>query len=266
MKKISSILLSAVLVLSLLAGCASDPKAALMKAVEKNNTLTSYESNMDIKMKVETAGVTMDMPITGNVKVAQKDGKMVMSTDMNMETMGVKMAIKIYMADNFMYMDILNQKMKMEVPMDELQNAEKSLGGLDQDVIKEVKTESADGGTKYTVTVDETKMKDFAEAILAKSQVGTGGSAAAGLQSLEGATFSNVQMYLIIGKDGYVTEQWVSMDMTMTTPATEAAAEMEMKMSVDMTNTFVNPGQEVTITPPEDLDAYVLADDTGAIA
>lgn len=261
MKKLTALILCLVMVAALFTACSEDPKTALANATAKTSELASYESNAKINMKVSVSGVSMDIPIDANVKYSKKDDAIQMSTDMALELMGMQMEMNMYYADGVMYTDAMGQKLKTAMDLEELSKTSASVVPMESDMITELKTEKVDAGTKYTPTIDDTKMSEFANTVMKKAQTGAG--EAADLDALENTDFSNVQTYVIVNADGYAVEQWVSMDIVAKAEmpdATGETAETEIKMTIEMTNNIVNPGQEVTVTAPENLEDYQSAD------
>ncbi len=68
-------------------------------------------------------------------------------------------------------------------------------------------------------------------------------------------SFEDIKIKLTVNKDGYLSEYDLSfvMNMSMSMMGTEVLA----KITTDCPIVINNPGKEVIVTPPEDLDSYV---------
>lgn len=252
MKKIISMLLVIALSAVVLTACSpADPKEALMKASQKSSTLNEMDGTLAMDITMTMAGQELKMPITGDIKYVKAEDKLEMLTNMNMELMGQKLDMAVYYKDGYMYTSAMDQKVKIATDIETATKQAMSVAPVESDMLKEVTTEKVDGGTKYIVTIDETKMNDYLTQVLGSTM----GSAGMGVGTMN---LSNMKdYYMVVNSEGYVTEQNISCDMTMNVNGGEAVGEVEVQATMALNLKVNNPGKPVTITAPADLDAYV---------
>lgn len=173
---------------------------------------------------------------------------------MSLEFMSMKVQMQMYYTDGYMYMDAMGQKTKEAMPIEDAMKVFGGMSDMSGDMITEIKTEKVEGGTKYTPTIDEANMMDYVGSLLEKAKDTMGGAGNAE-DYMDDVNIKNLQTYIIVGNDGYISEQWMSMDLDADVEEAEAT---DVSMSMEMTNTFVDPGKDVTVTLPDDLDEYTL--------
>lgn len=247
MKKAQHVLslVSALALAALLSGCgAKTPEDVYIDAVKKQSELKDMHTISDVEMNVSAMGVSMPVTMTMDM-LAKNSGQpdMQMQLDMSMDMMGMALDLGSYYADGWMYMDILDTKVKTETPIDDAmdQQMQLDLSGLDTENLVELTMEDGEEGAKVLhFTVDGQLLTDSLSQIT--TQMG---------QDISSTELGVCDITLTVGKDGYFHQ----MDCTM--PVTIETGDTPMEMEMTMSTQFVDPGQPVEITPPTDLDSYM---------
>lgn len=125
-------------------------------------TLDSFEADMDIKMGIETMGVSMDVPMQYNVKAAglKGDNPVTFST-VSMTMMGVTMKTEAYTEGEWCYITAFGQGMKMKAgenteEYDGYADIESVIKEIPEDILSDVEiTENSDGTKTVSVAVSD---------------------------------------------------------------------------------------------------------------
>lgn len=266
--------MAAVLLLSL-AGCSGTPDQggtssaattttaakpdawALFKtAAEKSGALTSVNADYTVKVKVEVEGSAIATNISGNVKSSGEGDARKAAVTGTMEMLGQSVPMASYYADGFSYAETLGMKIKTPVSYEDFAG-EAGYSFADTDEMNETDFKSAavteeNGLTKIALPMSEA---------LAKKLAGTAAESAA--EGLGETKFTDFKAVFVIDAAGYLSEMTVdctaSVTMDLSDPTgsgDESAAQQEMTMVINMAMKYVNPGEEVTVTLPENLDEY----------
>lgn len=279
--RIGAASLAAVLLLSL-AGCSGTPDQggtssaattttaakpdawALFKtAAEKSGALTSVNADYTVKVKVEVEGSAIATNISGNVKSSGEGDARKAAVTGTMEMLGQSVPMASYYADGFSYAETLGMKVKTPVSYEDFAG-EAGYSFADTDEMNEADFKSAsvteeNGLTKIALPMSEA---------LAEKMAGTAAESAA--EGLGETKFTDFKAVFVIDAAGYLSEMTVdctaSVTMDFSDPTgsgDESAAQQEMTMVINMTMKYVNPGEEVTVTLPENLDEYEDMGDLG---
>ena len=125
---------------------------------------------------------------------------------------------------------------------------------LTEELVKSVKTESVDGGTKYTITFKEDQLSK----ILQDENGALSEFASLANTDLSGVTVDDIAESVSVNKDGYMTQ--LAMTFKMTVKSGSESGKMDVAMTLDVNN----PGQDVTITLPDTSGAVeVTAEEMG---
>lgn len=250
----TAVLTTMVMLLSLSA-CApkKKPEEIYAEAMAKYNSLSSQEMkaliNMELAMVGEntTPDMTMNIAMDTNIKLVKQGESYEIQMDASTSLMGMAMDINYYFKDNYMYMDMMGQKVKQLVPIDEMQ-AQIS-GSQAQDIPMDMMdkfemTTDKDGTNLFAFTVKKDAMDQYV-----KDSLGAMGDAGLpdGDMNMEMGEMSGT---LTVNKAGDVVAQTMNMTFSMDVEGIKANVTMIMDATV------VNPGQPVTITAP-DLTGYI---------
>ena len=242
-------LLLAVICVFALASCKKDTAASLYadatKAIEEAN---GYEANVSIKMTMEFGGETQNMDMDMSMK-ANGDSVYV---SMDLDAIG---STTITYVDGTMYMLAGDEKTKATVSLEDFKKDYGSmmttteLPELSEEALKDVELVEDGDNRSFTVTLDAATMQTYVNELMG-GVMGTG----------EGEDAVNFDIKSIVltptfDKDGNMIKANLKMDISY-----EMDVLGEMKISMDMTMDFVNPGKAPTITAPADADAYVESD------
>ena len=260
MKKLS-ILLALLLVLSslfCLSACKETTAYEIYSsAIEKMNKLDSFDAEMKMDMNMGAEGMSLDIPISYKIQASDiQSEKPKASGTMSMSMMGVNVDSKVYMDESFVYVDTMDQKMKMAIDAEDAEqyNLIESISEMEidmpEDVFKEIKIGKTDDGKqsiKISLTQDQLLkfMPEFIDKI-------TEGSADA---ETEGLTISKFDYEIIIGKDGYVSEINMLFEMKAKMDFLGTGETSETTIKCDANVKYANFDKS-TVTAPEDLNEY----------
>ena len=262
MKKLLSVLLSVMLVLSMV-GCGGgveqeekqekdkpkDAKVILTEATEKMQDIESMDLSMLMDMKMEMGGEAIDMQMEMGVQVqdqGKETMKMAMPMTMKMPSQGVTMEMNAYYTEGYYYMDMLGSKVKTPMNVADMMEGMKD-GTVATDIstegMTELKLEEIEDSTVITFVGDPEKMLEYSKSVLESMQ------SMSGVESTD-VTLDSIKGTITIDKNGYVKEQVIDMNMTMTVEG-EAVAT-----TVSTTITYSSIGEEIEVLLPEDLSEY----------
>lgn len=255
-KKLVSIVLVLCLLctMPLLASCekASD---LIEKAMANTEALDDYSATLNMQMKVTVGGQTKYVNTEAKMLVENAKGDNVkMSTEMEMKMLSESVKMKMYMVDNWLYMDMDDAKLKVRADseMGESYDYSDNMDGMLQDipaeVLKDVKIEEKKGQKIMTFELDDSTFNDLYDDLLEEMYDSLDGLGVSGKMTLR---FSNAVITVAV-KDDYLSKYSMSFDMSATVGTQVTRAE------VDMTLTFDDPGKDVTVKLPSDLKEYQL--------
>ncbi len=225
---------------------AQDARQRLQAALEreKAQNTANLDADMLINMQIAMEGLTMDINMTGNMKMKNGDSAdMQYLMDLNMNLLGQDMSLQSFYTDGYMYMDMYG--MKMKTPMDytaAMESAQSSgmTTGLadvyDMAYIQNVSAvDNANGTTTIYYTIDGTKMNELLQIILSNSAVN---------DTLADMSLGTCKSELTMDAAGNVIQERVLMDMGTTIDGTAVNYHIFMEMNIK------NPGQPVNFSLP----------------
>lgn len=254
LRRIFCFILIFTMILSL-AGCSSsqesDPKKVLEDAQTKTGELTSRDLTMNMDMNINVAGESVSVGVDMDCQSAGSSdadtSQLAMTGSVN--AMGMEIPMEMYYKDGCMYLNILDQKLKQEMPLENAQNQIMSYAqsfALPADAYKEISMEASGSGQIISFTADGTKMTELVNTLLSSLQSQLGEEAAYSIQDVTGT--------ITVNSDGYITEETLHIPMSLNVSST---GDMSTELTCTMTNH--NPGEEVTIDFP-DFSEYVESD------
>ncbi len=266
MKKLTAIILSLVMVLSISLGvsAAEDPKAVYLAAEEKTNALTSLDAQGAGTIKIEVIDnstgteqtASMDMGFDFNMQVnTENEQNPQVKMLMGMSILGESMDMEIYFRDNYLYMNLMGQKMKLAVPYAELEAAlaQAQTGQTDQltSLLTQdfsdyytnfAMTENPDGTKAFTFSIDAAKMNDLYSQIITAMGIA--------LPQDVSISYRDMDCSAVVNTQGYLTNMAMQMGIDVDDSVTS------VKVDMDITANYINPGQSVSVTFPDDLNSY----------
>lgn len=220
-------------------------------AFNKTVALTSFYYTMHIDMSLVMTGLTMDLTLDSDVK-AEIDGENEKgSSVVTIGMLGTNNETKTYYEDGFAYMETIGMKYKMPSTFADSIGVSSSL--LDTEAIKDSKVEVVDGITQYVLVVDGEAFANSDSSNMLSEMID---SAAAGA-TIDEVIIDDVE-YIVVLNDGYLSTETVSGKITMNGIAADGETPMNMEIEFTVSNVLNNPGEEVTIETPADLDEYTL--------
>lgn len=225
------------------------------EAVQKTEDLESMAAQMKMEMNMAAEGMTISVPMT--IKLKAKDMKSddpVISMVVSMSMLGQNIDIELYQEDQWAYMVMGDMKYKtsakdMESEYDYAESADDMLQKIPEELLKDVQLVKAeDGSQSVTIAFPEEKFAeiydDFIESVKSDDTEADIGE----------VKISDAVVKITIA-NGYVTVYDLAFTMEVTVEGVSSSTE------VKATLTFEDPGQEVTITPPEGYQEFEEMDE-----
>jgi len=254
MKKFWSVIISVMLVLAM-AGCGSgevkekepekpkDAKTLMEEATEKMQDVSSMDFSMQMDMNMEMAGESVDMQMEVGAQI-QDQGKETMKIAMpmtiKMPAQGMTMEMKVYYTDGYYYMDVLGTKAKMPMDIAEMmESMEESTGAanISTEGMIDLEMEEKEGLYVISFVGDTEKMLDYTKSVMQSMQ------SMSGLEGT-GVTLDEIKGTITIDKEGFIKEQVVDMNMTMTVEGQSVAT------TITTTITYNSIGEDVKVVFP----------------
>ena len=238
-------------------------------AIVKTQALDSMhavsEMNMDMKMDLFGMSVPMEIPMKMDIKASGLQGdNPVMNMGMSLEMMDEEIAFDSYLEGEYLYISVMGENMKVKSEeMGSMYDARAQIDGTVQQIPEELLTdivavEKSDGSKAVNLTIPQDQLQTLYGDLLESVQ----GTAAEG-SPVSNLVISDAEVEVVINKDGYVSVYALTFGMDMTVGEGEEAIDCEI--DVEMKITYQNPGEPVTVTPPEGYRDFpeVDADDVG---
>lgn len=225
-----------------------DPKEVYAEAMKKNAELTSMDlvldMGMDMKFGEESMNMSMEMAMKAD-SFDSEDIKCLITNTTKAEGESIEMTM--FYTDGYYYMDAMGQKIKYAMaPEDMAEQADASGAGMEVDAewLSDITLEEQGTDKLIKFTGDPTKMASYVEDVLA--------NAGSGMEGME-MTVKSVTGECLIDENGYYKSEKLVMDIEFSMEGQTAS------MTLDMTMTYNNPGQPVTIELPS-TDGYTEVD------
>lgn len=270
MKKLTAIGLIFVMLLSVfsLTSCGKVTAYSLITdAQEKMNALDScdYDMDLSITMDMGIMGGKIEIPAKVNIKGAGLTGEnpvSLMTIEMGLlESIFGDNTLVIYTEGEWIYMVAGGEGRKEKIETDNTEEEQETLDVLEADIndlIQKIYSEEAmkdlevieneDGTRSVSMTVPDEVLEDFCNSLLdliAKTTAETEAESPIGEFSI-----SNFVSDITVDKEGYLSEDDSSLDLTVKIAADEGIS-LSVTMNLEMSLAFKNPGTAVTVTPPE---------------
>lgn len=209
--------------------------ARLEMNMKANNMTTPEQMRMNMYMRLSLTDVSTSGGAAG-------PGESTSSEDLE----GSQITGNIYYADGMYYMDILGQKTKVPVPLNDMMAGVEQMSGsissLDYIQNLKLRTEGEDRILSYTM--DASKMNGLLQQVIASMQTMTGGAS---------ISYRDISGEYVVNPEGYCTKTRMKMSMDMTIEGETLTITMDGDVG------YANPGQPVEITAPN-LAEYTLAE------
>lgn len=208
------------------------------------------EIGIEVKTHAKTVGINDKNPVSSGV--------------VDLSIGGVTVSASVYNADGMAYIDIAKVS-KKKVPTDSSEAltynlssmTKKSIVAFSEDVLKDVNVVENEDGTKtiaFELTSEQFKSsyKEALESFLKYVEDDD--------SSLNEMMFRGVNVNVCIGSDGYISKY--SLEYTLVkdeAQKTDEDEDIELNASIEIE--FVNPGADVKVDVPADIDSYFSAAD-----
>ena len=225
----------------------------ISEALDKTENLESMAAELKMEMSMGMEGMTMSVPIA--IKLKAKDMKSenpVVSMLVSMSMLGQEINIEYYLEDQWAYMVMGEMKYKtnaedMAQDFDYAQSATDMLQQIPEELLKDIQLVKAeDGSQSATIAFPGEKFAeiydDFIESVNSDSET-----------DIENIKITDPVVKITVA-DGYVTVY--DMAFTMEITVEDATSSTEVKATL----IYENPGQAVTITPPEGYQEFAEMD------
>lgn len=238
----------------MLASCGETPASLINSAMANMAQLDSLEVKSNLEAKTNVMGTDMTLPVVTRVQMtgAQGDSPVVLM-DMEVSMMGITSKTTEYNDGEWIYISVdgINYKVDNVNKSAMLFNgvsAKTLLQELAEDLLQGAKiVKNEDGSKTVALTIPAAVFTEMYAPMLnnLNKTVGTAEDA---------MTVSDADVKLTV-KDGYLTKYEMNYTVDMVVEGMDASASMAM------TAEFLNPGQDVTITPPAGYQDFPELDD-----
>ena len=248
MKKFLALTLAGAMVLTF-AACGQTKKTAeevYAEAVAKNAALTSTQANMTMDLDMDMGGMSLGMKMDMVMKMKKADDKFEMAMTGGTTVMGQSIDMAVYYTDGYNYTNAMGTKVKQAMDLEAIAKQAESMtmDSAPVEYLENLTMTEADGVTTLTYTISQDKMKEYFDQAMST----------AGENAIPEGTemnFESMNGTATVNKDGYITAETVDMVFTMVMEG------QEVKTTVKVDLTYVDPGQDFEIEFPEDLDTYI---------
>ena len=214
------------------------------RASEALDNAGSMETETTTEMSMRFGEESMDISMESTIKVVYPENDMELEMLSTMDVMGTNQETSAYYKGGYYYIQTMGMKMKVPMDLDSIRDTANTQAlDFSEDAVKDQSSDSAEGGTRVTFTLDGSAIADAMEKQLAGMVDGLGGEGAS-------MSFGDISLSAVVGAD----ETMKSIDMAF-------SFDMEMQgesISCDMAMTMVIVRLGgVSITFPDDLDTYM---------
>lgn len=227
----------------------------LNDAMKKTQALESMSAEMKMEMNMAAEGITMSIPISAKIKAKDiKSDNPVMSIAMTMSMFGESIDIEMYQEGQWAYVVMGDMKYKanakdMEGKFDYADSINDIMKEIPEDLLKDVELVKAEDGSQIaTIVFPGEKFAEIYDDLIesVNSETGTEMGEVKISDAVVKTTVAN----------GYITAYDIAFTMDMT------VEDMKSTTEAKMTVTYENPGQSVTVTPPEGYQDFEEMDDS----
>ncbi len=240
----------------LLASCQKEPTAEelLKKASLKTAALDAYSAVMEMKLDMNMLGMSMEIPVTVDIKVKNPLVNPTVSAAYDMSVLGQQMKMDLYMEDGWMYMAIAEteyteaEKYKTNVAeilsqYDFTSDVQDLMKDLPADLLADVvPVKNEDGSRTVSLAVPKEIFNEVYADLVA--EMGETGGAVGDI------TIGDAMMEATVLESGYYAEYKVEFTMKMNVSGIDTDCRASVSIRYD------EPGSPVEITPPEGYKDY----------
>ena len=214
----------------------------------------AMEATMEATMSMVYGEETMDITMSGVVKElmhSETDIEFSAELAVDMAMLGMSMDMSMYFNDGYYYMEVMGQKVKMELPLEKaLEQVQMNAVEFDEAAIKESSLVAKDGGQELSFTLDGAAMTEMADKQVS-SMLGSMGDM--GLDGME-YNYEDIIVTAFVDKDGNIKTMGMVMIFEMNMDGEAITAEVDLQME------YVAFDDDVKLDIPADLDSFIEVD------
>lgn len=254
MKRLLALTISALLLcpMTSFAAQTEEAKAVYQEMMAKEQTVNDINAYYDMALNMTdgTDSVDMRLEMNARMKNIQNPSQLQYSIFARMTIPEeAPVEFSMYYADGYYYVDMLGQKMKTPMALDEAMEAAQSssnlMGASSLDMFTDLSLRTEGENRILSYTMDDAKLNEMMNTILNMSGLNSLTSSGEGPGSTGlSFTIKNIHGEYIINPEGYYTKMTMAMDMAM------AMAGESLNMAVTADIGIADPGQPVEISVP----------------
>jgi len=252
------ILILALAAIMLLSASACGQKASAFDVYSDANaklqSVKAMEATMEATMSMVYGEETIDITMSGVIKElihSETDIEFSAELAVDMAMLGMAMDMSMYFKDGYYYMEVMGQKVKMELPLEKaLEQVQMNAVEFDEAAIKESSLVAKDGGKELSFTLDGAAMTEMVDKQVSGLLGSMGDMGLAGMEY----NYGDIIVTAFVDKDGNMKTMGMVMSFDMTMEGESISAEIDMQVE------YVAFDDDVKLDIPADLDSFVEVD------
>ena len=211
---------------------------------------SSEDSSSSDSSSEDSSSQTISMNYDAKISDSGEDN-MKMSMEGALSASGVSIDMNIYYSDGYYYLNMMNQKMKQQMNVSDVQKRISSATSQSQLPVDNYKnivvSQDDDGNTVLDYELNEDGLNEYIQ--MAADQISSASGSTASSDDLDGIRISSFSGTRTLDKDDNTLKD--SAEFVMVSSSYEGET-----VTVTMDVTYNNPGKSVTVTLPDDLNDY----------
>lgn len=211
---------------------------------------SSEDSSSSDSSSEDSSSQTISMNYDAKISDSGEDN-MKMAMKGALSASGVSIDMNIYYSDGYYYLNMMDQKMKQQMDVSNLQKQISSTTSQSQLPVDNYKnivvSQDDDGNTVLDYELNEDGLNEYIQ--MAADQISSASGSTASSDDLDGIRISSFSGTRTLDKDDNTLKD--SAEFVMVSSSYEGET-----VTVTMDVTYNNPGKSVTVTLPDDLNDY----------
>ena len=211
---------------------------------------SSEDSSSSDSSSEDSSSQTISMNYDAKISDSGEDN-MKMAMEGALSASGVSIDMNIYYSDGYYYLNMMDQKMKQQMDVSNLQKQISSTTSQSQLPVDNYKnivvSQDDDGNTVLDYELNEDGLNEYIQ--MAADQISSASGSTASSDDLDGIRISSFSGTRTLDKDDNTLKD--SAEFVMVSSSYEGET-----VTVTMDVTYNNPGKSVTVTLPDDLNDY----------
>nr|WP_300305798.1 hypothetical protein [uncultured Anaerostipes sp.] len=211
---------------------------------------SSEDSSSSDSSSKDSSSQTISMNYDAKISDSGEDN-MKMAMEGALSASGVSIDMNIYYSDGYYYLNMMDQKMKQQMDVSNLQKQISSTTSQSQLPVDNYKnivvSQDDDGNTVLDYELNEDGLNEYIQ--MAADQISSASGSTASSDDLNGIRISSFSGTRTLDKDDNTLKD--SAEFVMVSSSYEGET-----VTVTMDVTYNNPGKSVTVTLPDDLNDY----------